>query len=436
MRDVHISEELLRGLAELEFPPELLLRLGWEHLQALCPECAAGIQKFLASGRQGVYDLAFEKAEKAVQENDSEAAEQKRIADREVTELLRLDPVKALRRIRTARKRFRSSLHVERLVAEARKELHRDPRRSVEILAFARAITERPSEPLEADLQLRTRLQYGNALRVAGKFQDAEQVFKAARDEIKGNPMVAHDLYALAARFEGTLRTNQRRYKEARILLARAILIYRVFGEEREAAQALLKIAFVYFQLDELPRSFEAIQEALSVLDSDEDLSLVAIARQVLASYLCDSGDAEAARQSVAQSTEIFDRYVQEAQAESFRLLVVWLRGRIARNLGEYERAEGLLSEAAEGYSDIENSFDTALVLLDLADSYLMAGDGESVRRLVPEIEPLLAANDLDQEVIAALLLFQNSISQDLVSSATVAMVRKKIQKIGPTKSH
>lgn len=105
------------------------------------------------------------------------------------------------------------------------------------------------------------------------------------------------------------------------------------------------------------------------------------------------------------------------------------LEGRIARELEEYERAEDKLVTTAEGFSDLEIGYDTALVLLDLADSYLASGEAEAVRRLVPEIEPLLSASDL--KVVAALLLFQNSIAQDLVSKSTVALVRKKIQGIG-----
>lgn len=430
MKDVHITAELLAALHDLEMPSEILLRLGWDHLQALCPECKQGIETWMRP-RLGDYDDAFEKAQKAVEEKEEEAAEIKQRIDREVAEILRLDPEKAVEKIKTARIRFRHPRLVDRLLVAAREELHGDPRRAIHLLLCARAIAERSAEPMPLELQLRVRLNYANALRVARRHQDAEAAFVGARQMIRENPTVAYGLYALAARFEGSLRKDQGRFKEAKKLLSQAILIYRVFGEEREAAKALLKLAYVHYRLDQPEESFAVIHQALEILAPEEDLALVVGARQVLASYLCDTGDAESARRVVDNSRHLFDTYIDQVQAETFRLLVLWLEGRIARNLGEYERAEEHLVDAAEGFSDLDIGYDMALVLLDLADSYLAAGDGEAVRQLVPQIEPLLSANDLDQEIIAALLLFQHSINQELVSSATVAMIREKILRVG-----
>ena len=131
------------------------------------------------------------------------------------------------------------------------------------------------------------------------------------------------------------------------------------------------------------------------------------------------------------ESASLIERYIREENAEIDSLTFLWLEGRIARNLGEHEDAERILLAVAEGFADFDMSYDVALVLLDLTDSYLTTGSVDAVKRLVPEIEPLLVASDLDQEVIAALLLFQNAINQELLSTAVVASVRRKIEKIG-----
>jgi hypothetical protein len=142
-------------------------------------------------------------------------------------------------------------------------------------------------------------------------------------------------------------------------------------------------------------------------------------------------GDPEGARRVLQESASLIERYLREEEAEIDTLTFQWLEGRIARNLGEHEKAERILLAAAEGLADFDMSYDTALVLLDLADSYLATRNVEAVKKLVPEIEPLLVASDLDQEIIAALMLFQSAIQQELLSTAVVSSVRRKIEKIG-----
>lgn len=431
MKDVHVTPELLRAIHESELPGEVMFRLIWEHFQALCPTCKAAIEEWQAETRGGDYDSAFENAKKKAEEKVRDVETLKRAIDREVREILRLDPEEAVERIKGASKRFRSPLLVDRLLDEAAEQLHGDPRRAVELLRCARAIVERPEKPLSPELRVRVILNHANALRVARKHREADIVFQEVRDLMRTEPVISFDLYALRASFEGSQRRDQSNFEQAKKLLSQSILIYRVVGDENEAAKVLLSLSYVHFRLGETVQSLEAIHEALNILDPEEDLSLSAIARQNLASYLCDTGDPRGARHVLHESHAVLARYIEEFEAETSRLAIIWLEGRIARDLEEYERAEEKLVAAAEGFSDLDIGYDTALVLLDLADSYLASGEAEAVRRLVPEIEPLLSASDLNHEVVAALLLFQNAIAQDLVSKSTVALVRKKIQGIG-----
>jgi len=272
---------------------------------------------------------------------------------------------------------------------------------------------------------------YGNALRACRDTRKADDVLSAARYLSKGHYLKDVLLYALLDSFQGSLRRQQYRYADAEKHLARAVLIYRVFGEERSAAKALLKLSFVYACLSRNDESLEAIYEAIKILDPKEDLKLAAIARQNLASCLCDTGDPQGARAVLSESRELIERHIREDEAEIDSLLFQWLEGKIARGLGEHEDAERILLAVAEGFSDYERSYEVALVLLDLAESYLVSGDAKAVVKLVPEIEPLLVANDLDEKIISALLLFQNAIEQELLSTSTIAMVRRKIEKVG-----
>lgn len=431
MKDVHVTPELLAALHRLELPGEVLFRLIWDHFQALCPTCKAAIEEWQAQTRGRDYDSAFEaviaKADKAEANNTRE----KKRVERELREILRLDPAEALRRVEGARKRFRSLHLVEQLVDVAEQELLGDPRRSVELLTCARAIVQRPGEEAFPEVQVQVLLCFANALRASRRHRDAWQVFTQVRQAMTENPVIDYELYALRASFEGSFHRDRKNYEEAEKLFSQAILVYRVFGEEKSAAKNLLNLASIHHLRGDQSSAMEALHEAISILEPEEDRKLMAVAVQNLAHYRCVAGDPVGARRILSDHRELLERYVEEEGAEAFRLLIVWLEGRIARSLKEYDQAERKLVSAADGFSDLEIGYDTALVLLDLADSYLAAGNGEAVRKLVGEIEPLLSANDLDQEIIAALLLFQNAIEQDLVSSATVALVRKKIKKVG-----
>jgi hypothetical protein len=64
-------------------------------------------------------------------------------------------------------------------------------------------------------------------------------------------------LYAKLDSFEGSLRRDQGHFDEARTLLSRAVLVFRVFGDEREAVKVLLTLSYVYFRLS---RSVESLE--------------------------------------------------------------------------------------------------------------------------------------------------------------------------------
>lgn len=248
---------------------------------------------------------------------------------------------------------------------------------------------------------------------------------------MKEHSVIDYDLFGLRASFEGSFHRDRKAYEKAQQLFGQAVLVQRIFGDEKEAAKNLINLASIHHLRGRDERAVEVLHEAVLILDRKRDAKLMAIAVQNLAHYRCEVGDPTGARRLLSDEHEVLERYMAEGDAKAFRLLVVWLEGRIARDLKEYGRAEEKLLAAARGFSDLEIGYDTALVLLDLAEAYLVSGESAAVRRLVPEIEPLLSANDLNQEVIAALLLLQNAIAQDLVSQSTVALVRKKIKTVG-----
>jgi len=61
--------------------------------------------------------------------------------------------------------------------------------------------------------------------------------------------------------------------------------------------------------------------------------------------------------------------------------------------------------------------FDAALVSLDLAGLYAGQGRAAEMRRLTEEMLPIFSARDLHREAIAALIVFQQAVRMEEVST-------------------
>jgi len=94
-----------------------------------------------------------------------------------------------------------------------------------------------------------------------------------------------------------------------------------------------------------------------------------------------------------------------------------WLEGKLQQALGRTREAESSLASARAGFLRQGIGFDAALVSLDLAQLYAGERRTAEMRGLAEEMLPIFKSRDLHSAAVAALILFQQSIRMDTLSS-------------------
>ena len=140
------------------------------------------------------------------------------------------------------------------------------------------------------------------------------------------------------------------------------------------------------------------------------------VARHNLVWYLNESGQASEAAEALARTLRIYLDLGDPMHLVRLR----WLEGRIARNLGQFEKAEAALLDARDAFIAQGIGFDAARVALDLAAVYLRQRRTAEVKRLAAEMVPIFESRDVHQEALAALLVFREAAEAERVTASLV----------------
>jgi tetratricopeptide (TPR) repeat protein len=433
----HFSPDLLDALARGDLPPLVFANLLWNHLRAVCPECDAAMGEWLSRAGRALpgappadYGDAFARAEAAVTSGTDQLARDRFAARRDLAELRRTPAHDRARRIRRANARFRSPLLVDLLLEEVRALIHDDPRDALHYAALARLAAAKPPDeaPGVPERRVRAAAHYGNALRACGRLSDASEAFAEARATLQHHLLPDTLVHAELAALEGSLLKDRRRLPEAVIMISRAALLYRLGRDPLAAIRQLIKLAYTHYLAGDLDQAVAVNLDALTALAEHDQPRLTLWARQNHALFLCDAGDFNGARQLLHLAAPLYDRFTDH----TILLRREWLRGRIARGLGELDRAAPFFQKALAGFRRLAIGYDAGLVLLDLAELHLAQGDSAAVKSLAGVLPPILAAADLHQEAAAALLLFEKAAAQEVVTAAMLAKLRSRISATRP----
>lgn len=420
MADGHITRDLLLAVARGKTAPRVLADLATSHLIDLCPFCRQEIAAFRSIHFTAEdYRQTFAAVHARLKQESLEIEAEKRRAERWFRELLAVPKHRQLARIERAQKRYRGRAFADRLIRASKAALPGDPEASYHFAHLAKAVIYHTDGRLMFMPPFAQAVAWeANARRAQGDLIAAEQDFAVAR-HIVDRPGVEDTLIvAEIDRLEGTLRKDQRRFAEALALLTHAIELYRVVGEEIEAAKVLLKVADCYDLQDEPEKAAEATYAALAFFDPDATPQLYLGTRHNLAWFLSNQGEHQHARDLLLYDEDLYRDYADR----SLRLRRPWLEGRIALGLGEMAAAERLLEKAREGFARRRIGFDVAGVSLDLALVYLHAGRLDQVKAVAAEAVTLFAAQEVHRDALAALTLFREAALTEQVS---VAMVRR-----------
>lgn len=381
----HLTPELLQAFRQGKLAYDELLDLIFGHLPDACPHCRAGFAALEEEELSGSYRLAGYFAALAC--HGPELLEAEARAARDLRDLKALTPAARKPRILQAYRRFRGESLVCALLAEQERHLHKDPLEAFHWAELAWTVAGESSQ-MEADYFALACALMGNARRAGGDLREADKLFQHVRYLVERYPVTDTRALARILHVEGSLRKDQRLFRQARKALRRSEMLFRVLGDELSRARVLMTLSLCY-SLE--GRGGEAIQQArrvLDLIDEEADPQLYFWARQNLVLYLVDSGYLD---EALVLRTE--DRSYQKRWfAEIDQARLIWLDARIARGLGRAEQAERLLLQARSRFLKKGISYCMTMVDRDLAALWADMGRLDDSVRLEEEVLREIAA--------------------------------------------
>lgn len=317
---------------------------------------------------------------------------------------------------------------VERLAEESERAAAADPRRALELAELACWVAPR----IEGVRAWRGRVEgwalafYANALRVLGRFKEAEAVFARAWSlwragaSVGPGPLAESRLYDL----EASLRRDLRDWPEALALLDHALAL--CLGREGEA-RVLIKLAFMLEQKGDALDALAVLDRAEPLVDEEKEsrqMFGVRFNRVVNLLHLGRTSEAKALLEDLDERASRLDNAF-----DSVRLL--WLRSRVAARCGEDDEAEEGLLQVRKEFAAPGLEFDTALADLELARLYLKQGRTVETRELAATAEPAFRRLGVDREAAEAVQLFWRAAR---LERSTFEMVERALEALQRTR--
>lgn len=269
------------------------------------------------------------------------------------------------------------------------------------------------------DFKARSWACLGEVLRSRADLRGAGEAFTVADNLLmNGTGDVLEEARLLE--LKATLRRDQLRLDEAHALLDDALAIYRQFRDFHQVGRALVQKGSIYGAANEFEPAIRWLRKGLGLIDPTRERRLELSARHSLMLYLHESGrDQEAWFLLKASRPEFV-----EHGGELLKLRLRWLEGKIQQSLDRLAEAEEALVESRRGLLEQGAAFEAALVCLDLAGLYAAQSRAGEMRRLVEEMLPIFQSRDIHREAIAALIVFQQAVRMEKLSSDLLDEIR------------
>jgi len=264
----------------------------------------------------------------------------------------------------------------------------------------------------------------GEVLRSRADLRGAEVAFTVADSLLAlgtGDVLEEERLIEL----EALLRRDQNRLEEAHGLLDDVIEVYRQYRDFHLVGRALVHKGSVFGAANDFEPAARWLRKGLGLIDPTRERRLELSARHSLMLYLHESGrDQEAWFLLKASRPEFV-----EHGGELLNLRLRWLEGKIQQALGHLAEAEHALVESHRGFLEQGAGFSAALVCLDLAGLYAGQSRAVEMRRIAEEMLPIFQSRDIHREAIAALIVFQQAVRMEKLSSDLLDEIRSFLRR-------
>ena len=165
-----------------------------------------------------------------------------------------------------------------------------------------------------------------------------------------------------------------------------------------------------------LPEAIPLLYQALELIDPEQEPRLLLCTKHNLIDDLAESGRFLEA-QRLYRDTRALYRNFPDAWTQNRRK---WVKGKIARGLGQADQAESLFLAARDGFINEGIPYDTALVSLELATLYAEQRRTADLKRLAEEMVPIFSSLHIHREALAALAYLKQAVQAE---KATVDLV-------------
>jgi tetratricopeptide (TPR) repeat protein len=240
-------------------------------------------------------------------------------------------------------KRVANAEAVRELVDSAFAARYQDLEAMLNLSSKGVALAEEKRQEIPVDLLVAAWTQYGNALRIAGRFQEAERALAhAAAQSAVDTPTRIHLLEITAS-----LRRNTKRFETAANLLTSALEAQKSIGDSDGEARLHNLLGIVYRDWGNLAMAFRSFQNAMDLLGPDTPPDVVVSTGHNFFQTLIDAGRLEAAVAALV----ILEPYYRRLTSARIAAKAEWMRARLCRAMHQlvaaqlaYERAYALLS--------------------------------------------------------------------------------------------
>jgi len=265
------------------------------------------------------------------------------------------------------------------------------------------------------DLQARAWTYIANLRRLASDLDGAEEAFQIAYAHLKSGTREPLER-ALFLDLKASLRGAQGRSAEAQKLFHRAIAIFLSHGDRHRAGKSLVSLSCILSNAGEAEEAIAVLHQSLSLIDSAQDERLLLCAWHNLIDYVTTLGRFIEAQGLYRKARPLYRKYAEDCEIGTRRL---WLKGRIARGLGQHLEAEALLVAARARFLAEEIPYDAASVSLELAILYAEQKRTSELKQLAAEMLPIFTAWQIHREALAALMFLKQAVDTEQLTVQT-----------------
>jgi tetratricopeptide (TPR) repeat protein len=241
------------------------------------------------------------------------------------------------------RNRVANAEAVRELIDSAFAARYQDVAAMLKLSSTAVALAEEKSQELPSDLVVAAWTQYGNALRIAGRYREAERALGRGHALLPSDPTTRIHLLEVTA----SLHRNTGQFETAAHYLKVAIEAHRSVGDSHGEARTYNILGIVYFDAGDRAKALHAYQAALDLLTPDAPIDVVATTGHNLLETLIADRRLAAAASTLA----VLERFFRLFPPGRLTAKTEWMRARLCRELKQYsaariayERAYTLLS--------------------------------------------------------------------------------------------